>query len=360
MNRGPNQTSRFTSKIRYDVAVTPGEYLQILREGLLAWNDWRLRHPYSKVDLTGCDLRSFELSRTFSDPAADREQTIPLFTRGIDLSSATLASANFAHADLGSANFTRADLGGANFAGAELWGVNFEGADLRLADFTAAKFADVTWGNCDLRGAVGLNFASHAFLSSIDIRSIRRADIPKSFLAGCGLPPDLVDYLPSILDGVAIAKYSCFISYCAADEKFVRRLHGDLESAKIRSWFAPVNMRAGDLIRQRLDEAVALSEKLVVVLSSASIASQYVEQEVEAAIEKERQQKRLVLIPIMVDRAVFNASSGWPAFVRRTRHIADFSNWNSWSRYRSALERLIADVKKTALSALVRRDPTAG
>jgi len=333
--------------------VAANEYLGILEEGLLAWNDWRLRHPYLEIDLSGCDLHRFELSKSFTDPEVNGDQTTPLVTRGIDFSYVKLAGANFEDADLSDANFTRADLGNANFSSATLWNVNFEGADLRLADFAKARFASVSWGDCDLRSALGLEFASHAFPSSIDIRSIRRADLPASFLDGCGLPPDLREYLPSILDSAAIAKYSCFVSYCTADEAFVQRLHADLEKAKIRSWYAPVKMRAGDKIRKRLDEAVSLSEKLLVILSSESIASQYVEQEVETALEKERQQHRLVLIPVTVDRAIFNASSGWPSYVRRTRHIADFTAWRNWSSYRDMLERLIRDIKETALSALI-------
>jgi len=328
------------------------EYLRILGDGLLAWNDWRLRHPYLQIDFGGRDLREFELSLSIADPHTFGEETTPLGTRGIDFAYAKLVSANLEGQDLSHANFMRADLGGARLAGATLWNVNFDGADLRLADFERSRFGAVSWGNCDLRGALGLQSASHVFPSSIDIRAVRRAGLPAVFLSGCGLPPDLREYLPSILDNVAITKYSCFISYCTADTQFVERLHRDLENARIRSWYAPMEMRAGDRIRDRLDDAVALSEKLLVVLSATSIASQYVEQEVEAALEKERSERRLVLVPIMLDRAVFETSSGWPSYLRRTRHIADFTTWHDWSRYRSALERLTLDIKQTTLSAL--------
>src|SRR4051812_42239296 len=153
------------------------DLFSILQQGLLAWNDWRLRHPETYVNLSGCDLRQLELSKSFPETPPGPESYI-FRDRGIDLAYATLTSATFAGTDLTSADFHHADLGAADFSGATLWGVNFDGADLQLANFTGATLGRVIWGNCDLRGAIGLDFATHSMPSSIDIRAIRRADLP--------------------------------------------------------------------------------------------------------------------------------------------------------------------------------------
>jgi len=70
-----------------------------------------------------------------------------------------------------------------------------------------------------------------------------------------------------------------------------------------------------------------------------------VETEVEAAFERERRDKRLVLFPLRLDDAIKNTQEAWAADVRRTRHIGDFTNWKDHDSYQMALERLIRDLK---------------
>jgi hypothetical protein len=65
-------------------------------------------------------------------------------------------------------------------------------------------------------------------------------------------------------------------------------------------------MKIGDRIRDTIDQQVRLREKPLSVLSSASIASTWVEDEVEAALEEDRksQERRIVLVPIKIDHMV--------------------------------------------------------
>ena len=44
-------------------------------------------------------------------------------------------------------------------------------------------------------------------------------------------------------------------------------------------------------------------------------------------MEKESKQKRTMLFPIRLDDSVMNIETGWPADMRRTRHIGDFTGW---------------------------------
>jgi hypothetical protein len=52
-----------------------------------------------------------------------------------------------------------------------------------------------------------------------------------------------------------------------------------------------------------------------------------VEEEVEAALEKEHKQRKPVLFPIRLDDAVMDTDQAWAASLRHTRHIGDFCNW---------------------------------
>ena len=73
--------------------------------------------------------------------------------------------------------------------------------------------------------------------------------------------------------------------------------------------------------------------------------SPWVEEEVEAALEKERKQKKPVLFPVRLDDAVMETDQAWAASLRRTRHIGDFRAWKDPDPYQKSLERLLRDLK---------------
>jgi hypothetical protein len=139
--------------------------------------------------------------------------------------------------------------------------------------------------------------------------------------------------------------HSCFISYSSKDEALARRLHADLQDQGVRCWFAPEDMKIGDKIRTRIDEAIHLQDKLLLLLSEHALASIWVEDEVEAALEKEQRQQREVLFPVRLDESVMQTSAAWAASLRRTRHIGDFTHWTDPQAYLQALERLLRDLK---------------
>ena len=69
----------------------------------------------------------------------------------------------------------------------------------------------------------------------------------------------------------------------------------------VRCWYAPEDMKIGDKIRARIDDSIRMYDKLLIILSRYSIASDWAEKEVETAFEKERQQNKTVLFPIRLD-----------------------------------------------------------
>ena len=62
--------------------------------------------------------------------------------------------------------------------------------------------------------------------------------------------------------------------------------YADLQSKGVRCWFASEDMKIGDCLRPRIDETIRLYDKLLLVLSKTSVASQWVEQEVETALAR--------------------------------------------------------------------------
>jgi hypothetical protein len=237
------------------------EHLQILQQGVEAWNTWRERNRDIRPDLTDGSLLRGGLP--------------------MDLSEADLRYANFRWTDLRGANFRSANLRSAKFHGANLYGTDLRDASLRYANLTRADLRDANlrltdfrdanltdanlshvvlvatvFGNTNLTAVQGLETCIHIGPSTLDHRTLAQSGpLPLAFLRGCGLPERLIEYLPSIL-GEAIQFYSCFISYSCVDEDFCRRLHGRMQDAGLRVWFAPHDIQGGRKLHEQIDDAI--------------------------------------------------------------------------------------------------------
>jgi len=212
----------------------------------------------------------------------------------------------------------------------------------------------------------GLENCQHYGPSTLDHRTIAKSGLlPLAFLRGCGLSdweieatklyqpgltPTQINDIAYRISGLRadplIQFYSCFISYASEDHAFAERLYDDLQNKGVRCWFAPEDMKIGDPIRDTIDQQIRLREKLLLVLSSASLASVWVEDEVEAALEEERTSpdRRTVLVPIKIDHTVEETDRAWARQIKRKRHIGDFTSWKDDDAYQKALARLLRDL----------------
>jgi hypothetical protein len=168
--------------------------------------------------------------------------------------------------------------------------------------------------------------------------------IPEAFLRGAGLDNTFISYIRSLVQN-PIQYYTSFISYSSRDQNFAERLYADLQSEGVRCWFAPQDLKIGEKFWHRINESIRLCDKLLVVLSLHSVESEWVEREVVAALEKERQQHKVVLFPITLDGAFRHAFAPWAADLRRQRHIGDFSQWKDHDSYQKSLKRLLRDLQ---------------
>ena len=107
-------------------------------------------------------------------------------------------------------------------------------------------------------------------------------------------------------------------------------------------------MKIGDQIRPRIDQEIRLRDKLLVILSENAVKSEWVGDEVEAALEEENKSNRLILFPIRLDETVMNSCEDWAAKIKRRRHIGDFSDWRDKASYQRSFERLLRDLKATS------------
>ena len=385
------------------------EHIQILKQGVEVWNTWRSENPDITPDLTNASLSNTQIDLQDRRYAMLRGEDVPFeWTRrqtwltsanfrnaalsGIEFSDSILRNADFYGSDLEHARLSRANLSGANLYGAKLSGANLDSADLHGANLEKAILvfvilfeaklveanlsgADLSNGmlhkanlsrvnlhNADLSGAYldktifanlnlastrGLELCDHRGSSVLDFQTLQKSGtLPVSFLRGVGLPDTLINGLPSLLKHTG-KYYSCFISYSSKDQAFVDCLYTDLQNNGVRCWFARRDMKIGDKIRQRIDESIRAHDKLMIILSEHSLQSDWVESEVESALEKEQQKKNSALFPIRVDHAVMDTNQAWAADIRRKRHIGNFSNWKDHDSYKKAFDRLLRDLKES-------------
>ena len=348
------------------------EHLSILKQGVRTWNKWRAENPETKPVIDGATLSGTKL---------DGMDLSDANLIGCDLSSASLVGANLTRAIMAHANLKSAKCTGANLHYAELRFSRLEGADLRRATLTAStlinavlnqadlSFADVTGANFtnallkgtimnnsimgetafvnnDLSTVRGLDSTQHQGPSVISLSTIyySKGQISEIFLRGLGVQDNFIVFMRSLTEQ-PIQFYSCFISYSSKDAELAQRLYADLQSRGVRCWFAPEDLKIGERFRRRIDEVIRVYDRLLLILSENSVASSWVEKEVETAMESEDEQKRTLLFPVRLDDSVMEIKTGWPADVRRTRHIGDFRKWKEHDEYQKAFARLLDDLK---------------
>jgi hypothetical protein len=208
-----------------------------------------------------------------------------------------------------------------------------------------------------LSRTIGLETLIHQGPSSIGIDTIYKSKgkIPHVFLRGCGVPENFIEYMASLV-GTGIEFYSFFISYSTKDQEFAERLHADLQAKGVRCWFAPHDMRSGKKVHEQIDEAIRVYDKLLLILSPASMQSEWVKTEISKARKREIKECKRILFPIRL--CSFEALRDWECFdadagkdsAREIREyfIPDFSNWKDHDSYRLAFDRLLKDLQGKA------------
>ena len=100
---------------------------------------------------------------------------------------------------------------------------------------------------------------------------------------------------------VGVLTNSVFISYSSKDRSFVERLATDLRSRGLYVWFDQWELKVGDSLIEKINAGITSQDYLVVVLSKTSVRSQWVMKELNAALMRELNERRVVVLPILIE-----------------------------------------------------------
>ena len=339
-----------------------------LRSALFSWPD------ALKPDLQGVHFHKADLfDATLS--GANLKNSILVEARlerthldHCDLTNAMLAEANFDGGDLSHAILTEAFLERATFRHVKLDEAKLNKANLTeamisnsslyLTDFSEAEFRGTILNNLNLSNTLGLGLCKHRGPSEIDHKTlIQSGELPLVFYRGCGLPENYITYLPSLRDAPSIQFHSCFIAHSTKDHLFTERLWADLQNGGVRCYYAPEDMEGGVKIHHQIDLAIQVHDKLLLVLSEASLNSEWVMTEIRKCRKTEKREGRQKLFPIrlvgmeVIDNwECFDADSGKDLAVEvREYFIPDFTKWKDHDSYMKAFERLMRDLKESSV-----------
>jgi len=289
------------------------------------------------------------------------------------LDEAILYGAHLVGAHLYGARLDRAILEGARLDGAELYGARLDGAELYGATLTGASCYGTIFADVDLSEVVGLDLVNHRGPSPISTSTLARSrgKIPEAFLRLCGLTPwEVLSaglYDPALTPSQAAdLQYlifdawtkgrgminGCFISYSRKDAKFVDKLRDRLVEEGVNVWLDRHDMVAGT-IQDQVWRAIQLHHVVLLVLSEDSIRSDWVENELDMARNKEKAEGRAVLCPVALDdawKAKVDAKDGpgdagralWRTLTQKL--VVDFSTWKTMA-FEKAFEKLLRGLK---------------
>ena len=124
-----------------------------------------------------------------------------------------------------------------------------------------------------------------------------------------------------------------FISHSTRDKPFVRKLAADLVANGVKVWLDEQQILVGDSIPEKIAQGLAESDFFLIVVSVNSVDSQWVKKELNSAIVKEIERRKVTVLPVRVDNAEMPATIS-------DKLYADFSR-----SYEEGFEKLLKSIR---------------
>jgi TIR domain len=133
-----------------------------------------------------------------------------------------------------------------------------------------------------------------------------------------------------------------FISYSHENRDFVDKLAVHLTLSKVHVWVDRWELHVGDSIIAKIQQVIQEASALIVVLSHASVQSEWCKKELSAGLVRELEEKRVVVLPLLLEDCQI------PMFLR-DKLYADFR-----TNYDAGLRQVLEAVAKVTSDTLGR------
>ena len=137
-----------------------------------------------------------------------------------------------------------------------------------------------------------------------------------------------------------------FISHNYKDKEFASKLGRDLAKKDVRVWIDEAELQVGDSLIRKIENAIAEVDYLAAILSTNSITSEWVKRELEIAITREIHNKRIFVLPLVIDDCDI------PAFLKGRMYL----DFREKSKYKENLEKIL---QRLGASQAAPPSPTA-
>jgi predicted nucleotide-binding protein len=117
-----------------------------------------------------------------------------------------------------------------------------------------------------------------------------------------------------------------FVSYSRTDQHFARRLVSDLPH-QVEVWIDEAQILVGDSLTDRIADAIQDAEFIIAILSSQSVQSRWVREELRQAETRRMLGHKMTILPVLIsDCELPPFLQGRLSFVSRRRHLVRFTS----------------------------------
>jgi hypothetical protein len=95
---------------------------------------------------------------------------------------------------------------------------------------------------------------------------------------------------------------SIFLSHSHSDKPFARKLAADLRISGHTVWIDEAEINIGDSLVAKIREGIDQVDYVGAIISSSSVASEWVTRELDLASNREMRERRVVVLPLLVER----------------------------------------------------------
>ena len=144
-------------------------------------------------------------------------------------------------------------------------------------------------------------------------------------------------------------KASVFISYCSQDKHFAKKLSFDLGLFGVKVWIDEGEIKVGDSLIEKIRQGIDQVDYLAVVLTPASVNSEWVKKEVDIAMNQEIEGQKVKVLPLLL------TACEMPWFLKGKRY-ADFTTDDLYQHALSELLQRLGVSQKRIRRQILARD----